>query len=88
MDTVAQTLRDTQVVADLPLPRADEFRSATELAILRVLQNESEPSEALSDLKREFDRLATEFGIDKFRASYRRGLGLGSENTLGLSPVE
>lgn len=88
VDTVAQTLRDTQVVADLPLPRADEFRSATELAILRVLQNESEPSEALSDLKREFDRLATEFGIDKFRASYRRGLGLGSENTLGLSPVE
>jgi len=82
VDAVAQMLRDTQLVAELPLPRADELRAATAHCISRVLSGEAEPAAALTTLQTEFDEIATSLGKDSVRAAYRRGLGLTTPTTL------
>ena len=82
VDAVAQTLRDTQLVAELPLPRADDLHAATARCISRVLSGEVEPTVALATLQAEFDEIATSLGKDSLRAAYRRGLGLATPTTL------
>lgn len=82
VDAVAQMLRDPQLVAELPLPRADELRAATARGISRVLSGEAEPAAALATLQSEFDEIATSLGKDSVRTAYRRGLGLATSTTL------
>lgn len=82
VDAVAQTLRDPQLVAELPLPRADELRAATGRCISQVLSEEIEPATALATLQAEFDEIASSLGKDTVRAAYRRGLGLATSKAL------
>lgn len=82
VDAVAQMLRDPQLVAELPLPRADDLRAATARGISRVLSGEAEPAAALATLQLEFDEIATSLGKDPVRTAYRRGLGLATSTTL------
>ena len=82
VDAVAQMLRDTQLVAELPLPRADELRAAAARCISRVLSDEIDPAAALATLQAEFNEIATSLGKDSVRAAYRRGLGLATPTTL------
>lgn len=82
VDAVAQMLRDPQLVAELPLPRADEFRAATARCISQVLAGEADPAAALADLQMEFDEIANSLGKDSLRAAYRRGLGLATPTIL------
>ena len=81
VDAVAQMLRDPQLVAELPLPRADELRAATARCISQVFSGESEPASALVALQAEFDEIANSVGRDSLRAAYRRGLGLAPSTT-------
>ncbi|MEK6259809.1 MAG: hypothetical protein AABP62_14415 [Planctomycetota bacterium] len=82
VDAVAQMLRDTQLVAELPLPRADEFRAATARCISGILAGESEPDSALAAMQAEFVEIAKSVGKDSLRAAYRRGLGLSTPTAL------
>ena len=82
VDAVAQMLRDTQLVAELPLPRADEFRAATARGISSVLAGETEPAATLAAIQKEFDEIANSVGKETLRAAYRRGLGLAIPTTL------
>ena len=82
VDAVAQMLRDPQLVAELPLPRADELRAATARAISRVLSGETDPATTLATLHSEFDQIVTRLGKDSVRTAYRRGLGLVTPTTL------
>jgi multiple sugar transport system substrate-binding protein len=76
VDAAALTLRDSQLVADLPIPNADEFRNATSQCVDEILKGEVEPQAALDALRAEFEKLISRRGRDALRAAYRRGLGL------------
>ena len=82
VDAVAQTLRDPELVAELPLPRADEFRAATARCVTRVLSGEVDSATALATLQSELDEIATSLGKDAVRKAYRRGLGLATPTPL------
>ncbi len=82
VDAVAQMLRDPQLVAELPLPRADEFRAATARCVSSVLAGEAEPAAALATMQAEFDKIVSSVGHDPIRTAYRRGLGLATATTL------
>ena len=76
IDATAQTLRDDQLVADLPIPQADEFRRVTDEAIGKLLKNELDPAAALQQLQADFEQIVARVGAATIRADYRRGLGL------------
>ena len=82
VDAVAQMLRDTQLVAELPLPRAAELRAATARCVSEIMAGEAEPAAALAALQSEFDAVAIGIGKDTLRAAHRRGLGLATPTTL------
>ena len=82
VDAVAQMLRDTQVVAELPLPRADELRVATARGVSRVLSGQAEPAAALATMQEDFETFVNSMGRDTLRASHRRGLGLATPTIL------
>ena len=82
VDAVAQMLRDPQLVSELPLPRAEEFRSATARGISNALTGEIDPATALATMQTEFDEIANSMGKETLRAAYRRGLGLATPTTL------
>ncbi len=82
VDAVAQMLRDPQVVAELPLPRADEFRASTGRTVSSLLSGESDSVAVLATMQKEFDQIVNSIGTDSLRAAYRRGLGLATPTTL------
>ena len=82
VDAVAQMLRDSQVVSELPLPRAFDFRAAMSRGISSVLEGEADPAAVLTTVQREFNEIADDLGRDTLRAAYRRGLGLATSSKL------
>jgi multiple sugar transport system substrate-binding protein len=76
VDAIALSLRDSQVVADLPVAKADRFRQATNDIIGKLLKDDLDPKLALEQLQEAFSSIAAEAGAESIRAEYRRGLGL------------
>lgn len=76
VDATAQMLRDSQLVADLPVPDADSYRAATERLIGTLLSREVDPQTALRQLQAEFEQIAKTAAAGPLRENYRRGLGL------------
>jgi ABC-type glycerol-3-phosphate transport system substrate-binding protein len=81
VDAVALTLRDNQVVADLPIPKSAQFRKATNEVIARLLKDELDATAAVHQLQIDFAAIVKDIGADIIRADYRRGLGLPALNS-------
>jgi hypothetical protein len=81
VDATAQMLRDSQVVADLPIPDPAPFRDAANAAVSRLLDNEVDVSAVVHQLQTDFAKIAADRGPQSLRTDYRRGLGLPSLGT-------
>jgi len=73
---VQNSLRGTQVIKELPVIGADQFRAALTAGISKALSKEAAPAEALSEIDQAWAAISKEVGVDKVRNSYRRSLGL------------
>lgn len=82
VDALAQMLRDSQIVSDLPVPAADEFRAAASRAVSKILDGEESSSEIAKSMQSEFDAIASSLGKEELRMAYRRGLGMATLSTL------
>lgn len=82
VDAVAQTLRDPQLVANLPVPQSEALHAAGTRFVTAVLAEGTNAAQALTTLKAEFDKIVNDIGQDHFRAAHRRGLGLASPTQL------
>lgn len=76
VDATAQMLRDSQVVADLPIPDSAQFRDATNVVVARLLANELDAAAAVHQLQADFAKIVSDRGAQAIRTDYRRGLGL------------
>lgn len=76
VDATAQMLRDSELVADLPIRAAADFQRVTEEIIGRLLKEELDPAAAMQELQNAFQQIVDRTGVDKIRADYRRGLGI------------
>ena len=75
-DAVAQSLRDSQLVFELPVIGANEFRRAVSDGLDSLLRGESDSGQTSNDLQVAFEAIVERLGRDAFRDSHRRGLGL------------
>ncbi len=75
-DAVAQSLRDTQLVFELPLTGADEFRQAASAALEPLLQGTANAEQTMNTLQSSFETIVEKRGWEAVRDSHRRGLGL------------
>jgi hypothetical protein len=75
-DAVGQSLRDMQLVAELPVHGADEFRQAASNALEKLLNGESDTEQTLQLMQSSFESIVERLGRDTVRDSYRRGLGM------------
>lgn len=76
VDALAQSLRDLQLVSDLPLTSGDEFRAATRDVVGKLLAGEIPAEDCADQLQAEFARIVERLGAGTVKADYRRGLGL------------
>lgn len=74
--TVADTLRDPQLVAELPVVGHARFRAALTEGLNAVLDGSAAPEAALQQTAARFREIMDELGADAVRNSYRRSLGL------------
>ncbi len=82
VDAVAQTLRDPQLTADLPVPQTAALRIAGTRFVTALLSEGTDAAQAMTTLKAEFDQIAADVGKADFRAAHRRGLGLANPAQL------
>ncbi len=75
-DAVALSLRDPQLVFELPLSGADEFKRAVSVDLEPLLRGESTPEQTAMTLQRSFESIIERRGWEAVRDSHRRGLGL------------
>jgi len=76
VDAVASSLRDSQVVAELLVPRRREFREKLTEALTTVLEGNSSPEAALTSAANEWTAIVDELGPDRLKRAYRAGMGL------------
>ncbi len=76
LSVVAGSLRDTRLVADLPVVGRHLFRRSLSESIGLVLSKKSSPQEALAATARQWRELIEQTGTDVVRDSYRNCLGL------------
>lgn len=75
-DAVGQSLRDMQLVAELPVLGADEFRQAASEALEPLLKGEADTPQTLNRMQASFESIVERLGRDAVRDSYRSGLGM------------
>lgn len=75
-DAIAQSLRETQVVFELPVTGANEFRLATSTALEPLLRGESDAEQTSIALQQAFETIVERRGWQTVRDSHRHGLGL------------
>lgn len=75
-DAVAQGLRESQVVFELPVPGRDEFRRAASAALEPLLQGDVDHKHALAAMQKSFEEIVERLGADNVRDAQRKGLGL------------
>lgn len=76
VDAVALSLRDSQVVAELLVPRRRDFRAKLTDALTSVLEGGASPEAALKSVAAEWTAIVDEIGPDRLKKTYRAGLGL------------
>lgn len=74
--TVARSLREPGVVAELPVVGREQFRAALTAGLGDVLAGTATPDAALTATASAWRELADEIGRDMVRDSYRQSLGL------------
>lgn len=75
-DAVAQSLRDPQVVFELPVAGAEEFRTAGSNCLGTLLKGEASVEQCLNAMQQAFEAIVERHGADVMRDSHRRGLGM------------
>ena len=75
-DAVALSLRDTRLVAELPVCGRSRFRLALSAGIGRFLSSELSAEEALQNVAKQWSRIAADVGQQRVLNSYRISLGL------------
>ncbi|WP_157605156.1 hypothetical protein [Schlesneria paludicola] len=75
-DVTAQSLRDTQLVFELPLRGADEFRQAISRSITLLRPDDSDVAHVQKVMQQSLEQIVERRGADAVRDSHRRGLGL------------
>lgn len=75
-DVTAQSLRDTQLVFELPLKDADEYRKAISQALASLRTNDSDVATVQTALQQSLEQIVERRGAETVRDSHRRGLGL------------
>jgi multiple sugar transport system substrate-binding protein len=76
VNAVAQSLRDLQLVAELPAAGRDDFRSALARAITEALSGSQPAEQALQKASRAWHEIIARIGAANVRDSYRVNLGL------------
>jgi len=76
VDETAQSLRDVQLVADLPIEGAQEFRKAVELSLGKVVTGDMDPDTAIQAMQADFKEILSRRPANFIRSAYRKGLGL------------
>lgn len=84
-DAVAQSLRDPELVYELPVIGAQEFRRATAEVLEPLIRGHIATDDAANRLQADFTAIVEKLGIDAVRESHRRGLGMSP--TLKMSPA-
>lgn len=80
LNAVSLSLRDTRLVAELPVPGHAEFRQALTDGLTAALSGPVEPQAALSDVAAKWRTIAERLGgAKKVRDEYRRSLGLSAK---------
>ncbi len=80
-DAVAQSLRDMQLVYELPVIGAEEFRQAAAIALQPLIRGEADSEQTSSAMQLAFESIVERLGPDVVRDSHRRGLGLSPRTT-------
>ncbi len=80
-DAVAQSLRDMQLVYELPVIGADEFRQAAAIALEPFIRGASDSEQTSQAMQQAYESIVERLGPDAVRDSYRRGLGLSPRAT-------
>jgi len=77
LNAVSQTLRDTRLVTEMPVPGHAEFREALRDGVTSVLSGMAEPEPALKSVATRWQTIAKRRGgAWKIRDAYRASLGL------------
>ena len=80
-DAVAQSLRDMQLVYELPVIGAEEFRQAAAAALEPLIRGEADSEQTSQAMQHAFELIVERLGTDAVRDSHRRGLGLSPRAT-------
>ena len=75
-DAVSQSLRDMQLVYELPVIGDEEFRQAASTALEPLIRGEADSEQTSNAMQHAFELIVERLGPDAVRDSYRRGLGL------------
>jgi multiple sugar transport system substrate-binding protein len=78
LEAVAESLRDQDVVAELPVPARERFKGALAGGITRAFRSEETPEKALAGVAAEWKTLTEEAGQPGFTDLYRKALGLSA----------
>jgi multiple sugar transport system substrate-binding protein len=75
-NAVATSLRDSRLVAEIPVTGRSAFREALARAVGEVLAGEHTPEAGLQKAAREWRAIVEKIGAEKIRDNYRLSLGL------------
>jgi ABC-type glycerol-3-phosphate transport system substrate-binding protein len=76
--TVAQSLRYTRLVVELPVPQREDFRKALTNGITRALRDGMSPAESLQGVAENWRGIVKDIGSEKVRDTYRAALGMAA----------
>lgn len=76
LHAVAESLGDSQLVAELPVVGRDRFRTALTAGVSTVLSGSAQPQQALAEVAHRWQQITEEVGLEAVLDSYRRSLGL------------
>ncbi|MCY2965036.1 MAG: hypothetical protein NT069_15615, partial [Planctomycetota bacterium] len=83
LTTVADSLRASGLVFELPFPRRADFRRTLASRLADAIRGQTEPAMALEEVSGEWKALIEEMGRENFRTAYRQILGLGARPDSG-----
>ena len=82
LDAVSASLRDSQVVSELLVPRRREFREKLTSALTSVLDDGVAPEAALAAAAKEWQAIIDDIGLSRMKSAHRAGLGLNPSSGL------
>lgn len=76
VDAVAQSLRDSELVYELPVIGANDFRAVTSEILGQFLEGQLDAAATADRLQESFTAIVDRLGSEAVRDSHRRGLGM------------